>query len=379
MKLGKSITITSLMLAMIVPSALFAQGGGSLRPPEMFMTRGMNMGTGTSGSSGSSQTPPQLPSFITNPAARAEGVNPLAPTTDQNMNAMLQPQVQSAPQSAPTMPMPATNVGVVPVTTDSRIKTLVYNANEVYQLKFHYGYQSYIEFADNEEIEMISIGESFAWRLTPAGKRLFVRPLEIGAHTNMTIISNKRTYQFDIASAEYDGRADEELVYIVRFYYPEVGVNLPIPPQLSRPNVAKVGAPSRPIVKTPIPTQYVNKYLTQEVTKNESNLNFRYSIAGRADNITPLKVYDDGKETYFQFKDKNLIVPSIAEVDLFGNEKPIGYAIREGFIVVNGVHTQFTLRLADSLLCIFNEQIAVRPENARENFYQKEFPKSTKP
>ena len=98
-----------------------------------------------------------------------------------------------------------------PITTDSRIKTLVYNANEVYQLKFHYGYQSFIEFAENEEIEMISIGESFAWRLTPAGKRLFIRPLEIGAHTNMTIISNRRTYQFDIASAEYDGRADEEL------------------------------------------------------------------------------------------------------------------------------------------------------------------------
>src|SRR5690606_36188032 len=67
----------------------------------------------------------------------------------------------------------------VPITTDSRIKTLVYNPNVVYQLKFHYGYQSFIEFSDDEEIEMISIGESFSWRLTPAGKRLFIRPLEI--------------------------------------------------------------------------------------------------------------------------------------------------------------------------------------------------------
>ena len=77
-----------------------------------------------------------------------------------------------------------------PITTDSRIRTLVYNPNEVYELKFYYNYQSFIEFSEDEEIEMISVGEAFAWRLTPSGKRLFIRPLEIAAHTNMTIITN---------------------------------------------------------------------------------------------------------------------------------------------------------------------------------------------
>lgn len=262
---------------------------------------------------------------------------------------------------------------IVPVTTDSRIKTLVYNANEVYQLKFHYGYQSFIEFADNEEIEMISIGESFAWRLTPAGKRLFIRPLEIGAHTNMTIISNKRTYQFDIASAEYDGRADEELVYTVRFYYPEIGIALPIPPKLSQPNIPQNAKPqpSTVVVKAPLPTQYVDKPLSPYITGNEQELNFQYSIAGSADNITPIKIYDDGKETFFQFKDKNLIIPAINTVDVFGNEQSIGYGIREGFVVVSTVSPQFTLRLADSLICIFNENMVARPDSARTNIYEK--------
>ena len=112
----------------------------------------------------------------------------------------------------------AQSSSIAPITVDSRIKTLTYSPNEVYELKFYYGYQSFIEFADDEEIEMISIGEAFAWRLTPAGKRLFVRPLEIAGHTNMTIITNKRTYHFDIRSGEYDGKADEELVYTVRFF-----------------------------------------------------------------------------------------------------------------------------------------------------------------
>jgi type IV secretory pathway VirB9-like protein len=191
----------------------------------------------------------------------------------------------------------------------------------------------------------------------------------------MTIITNKRTYQFDIASAEYDGRADEELVYTVRFYYPEIGVTVPIPPRLSQPNIP-LSTPQKltSVVKTPLPAQAVDEKLTPDVTlhKGDSNeLNFRYSIAGLSDNITPIKIYDDGKETFFQFKDKNLIVPAINTVDIFGNEQSAGYAIREGFVVVQTISPQFTLRLADSLICVFNEGMVRRPQGARNNIYQK--------
>ncbi|MFT5703130.1 MAG: type IV secretion system protein VirB9 [Rickettsiales bacterium] len=279
---------------------------------------------------------------------------------------ILAPSNLVAQTSFKTAPKIISSPRIIPITTDSRIKTLVYNANEVFQLKFHYGYQSFIEFSDDEETEMISIGESFAWRLTPAGKRLFIRPLEIGAHTNMTIITNKRTYQFDIESAEYDGRADEELVYTVRFYYPEVGVRVPIPPKLSRPNVRP--KPAIAIVKRPSRLKYSDDYESQK--DPDDSLNFLYSIAGRSTNITPLKIYDDGKETFFQFKDKNLIVPTISTVDLFGNEQPVAYLIREDFVVVEGIYPQLTLRLADSLLCVFNEKIVSRPATARNNLYQ---------
>jgi len=246
-----------------------------------------------------------------------------------------------------------------PITTDSRIRTLVYNPNEVYELKFYYGYQSFIEFADDEEIEMISIGEAFAWRLTPAGKRLFVRPLEIAGHTNMTIISNKRTYHFDIRSGEYDGKADEELVYTVRFFYPQVGQPLPIPPRLNTPNVAAPPPPTqKSVIKTPIPRSRVDDELPGLIDKNpeKKDLNFDFSLAGKSDNITPLKVYDDGRETFFQFSNDNLVVPSINLVDAHGGEQPLNYIIRDGYVVVPTLGRQFTLRLADSLLCIYNNK-----------------------
>lgn len=361
MRFIKFISIVSSVLLLLSPIDLHAQAESLEFRQMMRQQNQMQMP-----SSATAQTAgiPEMPQFPTSSQS--------ATFSGQSSNFAQKSQV--ALTQNPSIAPPSS--GVVPVTTDSRIKTLVYNANEVYELKFHYGYQSYIEFAGGEEVEMISIGESFAWRLTPAGKRLFVRPLEIGAHTNMTVITNKRTYQFDIASAEYDGRADEELVYIVRFYYPEIGVSLPIPPQLSspNPNVGVVKPTSiTPIVKTPIPPQYVNKFLTPEITKNEKNLNFLYSIAGKADNITPLKIFDDGTDTFFQFKDRNLIIPSVNSVDLFGNERSMGYAIRESFVVVSGIHSQLTLRLGDKLICVFNEKIAAAPSNARANFYQKKF------
>ncbi len=265
-----------------------------------------------------------------------------------------------------------------PITTDSRIRTLVYNPNEVFELKFYYNYQSFIEFAEDEEIEMISIGEAFAWRLTPAGKRLFVRPLEIAAHTNMTIITNKRTYHFDIRSDEFTGKADEDLVYTVRFFYPQVGQPLPIPPQLTVPNPAAKPVlppptpplatkdptppsppkPTTPLVNTPMPQISAGEEMPGIVVRNPegSDINLDYSLAGKSDNIMPLRVYDNGNETNFQFDNDNLVIPTISIVDPSGGETALSYVIRDNYVVVPTVGNQFTLRLGDGLLCVFNNK-----------------------
>ena len=54
-----------------------------------------------------------------------------------------------------------------PIATDSRIKTFVYSENDVFRVVVHHGYQTSVEFAEGEEISMISIGNNYAWQLTP--------------------------------------------------------------------------------------------------------------------------------------------------------------------------------------------------------------------
>ena len=107
-----------------------------------------------------------------------------------------------------------------PITTDRRIQTYVYSENEIFKLVIHYGYQTSIEFAQGEQVKTISMGDNFSWKITPSGRRLFVKPLQENIHTNMTIITNKRTYQFDLFAKAATDLDDNELVYVLRFFYP---------------------------------------------------------------------------------------------------------------------------------------------------------------
>jgi type IV secretion system protein VirB9 len=100
------------------------------------------------------------------------------------------------------------------ITTDS-------NPSDVYLIVLHHGFQSHIEFAKGETVQTISLGDSYAWKITPLDNRLFIRPLEKDIHTNMTVITNKRSYQFDILSKELEFGEEKDLVYQVKFYYPK--------------------------------------------------------------------------------------------------------------------------------------------------------------
>lgn len=232
----------------------------------------------------------------------------------------------------------------VSLTTDSRIRTLVYNDNEVFQLKFHYGFQSFIEFAPDEDIEIISLGESYPWKITPIGKRLFIRPIQVDVTTNMTVITTKRIYQFEITGLAYDDRANEDLIYSVRFFYPDEGIKNPQMPTKDSSSVS-------------VDTISVSDGFALTNIERGDIINFNYTMAGDAKNIIPIKVFDDGKITYFQFPNNNLVIPDFSLVDIYGNETPVNYYIDGDYVAINAVGIQFALRNGNELLCVFNNSV----------------------
>lgn len=101
---------------------------------------------------------------------------------------------------------------------DPRIVEFEYVPTDVFVITTKYGYQTSIQFDYNEEITAISVGDKSLWQIIPAGQRIFIRPMEEGVMTNMTVLTTQRAYQFDLKSL---GPADKEgNIYAVSFYYP---------------------------------------------------------------------------------------------------------------------------------------------------------------
>lgn len=219
-----------------------------------------------------------------------------------------------------------------PIKLDHRVRTIIYQPDEVYKYTGHYRYQTSIEFAKDETIETISMGDTTAWMMNPSANRLFLKPIEQDATTNMTLITNKRTYLFELHARDTDDINDPEMTFILRFIYPDEG------------DLQSLG-------------QALDSVPELDIVENPEKYNFRYTIAG-PEVTAPIRIFDDGEFTYFQFKDKNAEVPAFFWVDRQGNESLINYRTRGDYIVVERVSERFTLRHGSDVICVFNEAMA---------------------
>ena len=82
--------------------------------------------------------------------------------------------------------------------------------------------------------------------------------------------------------------------------------------------------------------------------------NFNYTISG-SEIVEPLRVFDDGEFTFFQFRDVNADVPAFFLVDSRGEEELINYRVSGEYIVIERVSSVFTLRHGKDVVCVFNE------------------------
>lgn len=214
---------------------------------------------------------------------------------------------------------------------ESRIKIINYMPNTVFKFVGHYMYQSIIEFSLDEEIQTISMGTPTPWQMVPSGNRIFLKPVEDNATTNMTVITNKRMYFFEMHAEEAHHIDDKDLTFMVKFIYPSE-------------TIASGGAVKQ--IKTDTGPNLARPEL----------YNFNYKISGNARWIEPLQVFDDGKFTYLKFRDVNAELPAVFLVDSTGNEGLINYRISSGYMVIERVSKKFTLRHGPDVICVFNEK-----------------------
>lgn len=213
--------------------------------------------------------------------------------------------------------------------SEKKFRSYIYNPNDVYRYVGHYTYQGFIEFEEGETIGTISMGNPSLWLFETLGNRLFLKPVgEDNSETNMTVISSKRVYHFELMAKEAKGIADKDLIFVAKFVYPdEKDKNL-------------VEFPKTPLSDEPD-------------MRDLSLYNFNYQYAGEPA-IAPVKVFDNGEFTYFQFPKKNAEIPAIFSVDPDGFESLINFRAAGPYIIVERVSPQFTLRNGDEIVCVYN-------------------------
>jgi type IV secretion system protein VirB9 len=153
--------------------------------------------------------------------------------------------------------------------------------------------------------------------------------VEEQATTNMTVITSKRMYFFEMHAEEAVSVNDESLNFVVKFVYPE---------QFQYGGVTSVSDQVKPDPSQP------EKY------------NYDYSISGNAKNIEPTQVFDDGEFTFFKFKDVNAEIPAMFMVNRDGSEALVNFRVSGGYIIVERVADRFTLRRGSDTICVFNEK-----------------------
>ncbi len=216
---------------------------------------------------------------------------------------------------------------------DSRIRVMVYSPDDVFKFTGYYNYQASIELAKDEEVQSISMGDTTGWQIIPSGNRIFLKPVDDDATTNMTLITNKRTYYFELYADHAQDIRDPDMVFNVKFIYPD---------EEDTDNFK---------------TYSVSNTSDMPNLEHPESYNFNYSISGHED-IAPIKIFDDGQFTYLQFRDRNNQIPAIFAVDSSQKEEIVNYRPSKAdanLIIIERVYKKLSLRLGRKITCIFNE------------------------
>lgn len=229
--------------------------------------------------------------------------------------------------------------------TDQRLASRLYNKDEVVRIDGRAGVQASIAFDEDEHIENVAIGDSASWQVTPnkRANMLFVKPLTNRARTNMTVITDRHSYFFDLIA----GSAMAP-VYVLRFTYP------------AAPKAAAVPSPQLPTVPPAIPPALTTEEAQAVSGKpaerpvDPADLNFAWRSRGVA-RLFPARIYDDGNATYLAWSPATPL-PAILIRDEKGAEGPVNFAVRDDVIVVDGVHPLLVLRSGKDAATVENQR-----------------------
>lgn len=227
---------------------------------------------------------------------------------------------------------------------DPRLQTRIYDEASVFRINGKVKVQTTIRFRGDERIENVAIGDSQAWQVQPnkAQSLLFVKPLQPTAQTNMTVVTDRRTYLFDLVASPRNAP-----LYILRFSYPkaeaaeeQARLAAARAEAIEQANAVEMAAASDPFA-----------------VSDPARLNFAWSGAGDPQ-LIPERAYDDGEAVFLTWP-AGTPVPAILVTNQDGEEGPVNFTVRGETIVLDNVPAQIILRSGEDSATLTNTGQAI--------------------
>lgn len=198
---------------------------------------------------------------------------------------------------------------------DSRIREVLYDADQVLKLEGVVGYHLHLELEEGESFVNLGAGDTAAVEVGAEGRHLMLKPKQETVATNLTLLTNKRVY-----TIEYTARRGRELrpaVYVVRFRYPAVAV----------PDAPEPEPPAAP-----------------------RNLN--YWACGAAE-LRPVAAFDDGVQTHLRFP-AQAEWPAIFVAGTDGSEGLVNFHVEGDVAIIHRIAPRLVLRRGERVACVEN-------------------------
>ena len=228
-----------------------------------------------------------------------------------------------------------------PVAADPRVRVVTYSPKNVVRLNTFFGVSTHIKFSESEQIKDVAVGDDLAWKVIPRGNNLFIKPTAKEGDTNITVITNRRTYHFVVVVLTEKNQkawANRELIYSLSFRYPD---------EEDANSNARARAEAEKARR-----EDVKNRLARAPSRNGHNMD--YWVAGHQE-VSPSGAYDDGRFTYLIFNN-NSAMPAVYETDETGKESLVNTHVTSGnTIVIHRLAEKITLRKGDFVASVWNK------------------------
>lgn len=234
---------------------------------------------------------------------------------------------------------------------DARIQTRVYDAETVYTIRGKVKVQTTIKFADDEAIQNVAIGDSGAWQVQPnkGQSLLFVKPLQPSAVTNLTVVTSKRTYLFDLVASPRNAP-----LYVLQFRHPELE-KAKEAARLAAIEAEKEAEKASAVELAAATDPYA--------VADPASLNFQWAGAGEGE-LLPARAYDDGEALFLTWPEGTAI-PAILMLNEEGEEGPLNFTVRGDTVVIAQFPQQIILRSGGETATLTNTgPTIIRPRQA---------------